>query len=138
MPASPGLGWDPETSAIELRRSCGEHSILLPLRCQGTVGTNTFGDNHSLFSSGTGTGKETPSTDCSRQLHQEIRECNSRSSSRMGKRHGWHLKDPSAMCCDLNQGSGPRLLAGLEEVTTIPGPPGGSNSVPICVSNGLL
>lgn len=50
------------------------------------------------------------------------------------------------MCCDLNQGSGPSLaptvlLAGLEEVTTIPGPPGGSNSVPICVcpvSNGLL
>lgn len=92
------------------------------------------------------TGKKTPSTSCSRQLHQEIQEYNSHSSSHVGKRHRWHLKDPSAMCCASQPGVWAQpgthcLLAELQKVTIILGHPGCSDRVPICVcpvSNALL
>jgi hypothetical protein len=92
------------------------------------------------------TGKQTPSTSCSRHLHQEIQEYNSHSGSHVGKRHRWHPKDPSAMCCASQPGVWAQpgthcLLAELEEVTTILGHPGVSDRVPICVcpvSNALL
>lgn len=74
---------------------------------------------------------------CSRQLRQEIQECNSHSSSHLGKRHRRRLEDPSATCWASQPGVGAHCPVGRTGGgDNHPWPPWGGDTCPhLCLSS---